>query len=211
MKYAFIDKNRCHWPVSVLCAQLEVSPGGYHQYWRRKASLAGKGTRGVRDDLLLAHIRTIHAQSKGEYGWPRVWKQLLANGVPVGKERVRVLMKQHGIRAKTKRKFKVTTDSRHDLPVAPNLIERDFRPALPNRVWTSDITYIETDEGWLYLTVMMDLFSRQVVGWSIQSRMSRQLVIDALRMAWFRRKPQAGLIVHRTAAASIAALSFKRL
>ncbi len=121
---------------------------------------------------------------------------MLAKGIRVGKERVRKLMALHGIRAKTKRKFKATTNSAHQLPVASNLIARDFSPALPNQVWTTDITYLATDEGWLYLTVMLDLFSRQVVGWSIKPRMTQQLVVDALRMAWFRRRPAAGLIVH---------------
>ena len=184
------------WPVSILCEQLEVSPSGYHQHRQRRALHQGKLGGRVSNDALLAHIKAIHAQVKGEYGWPRIWKQLLANGIRVGKERVRKLMALHGIRAKTKRKFKATTDSAHRLPVAPNLIARDFSPALPNQVWTTDITYLATEEGWLYLTVMLDLFSRQIVGWSIQPRMTQQLVVDALRMAWFRRRPPAGLIVH---------------
>lgn len=196
MKYAFIEKNKRQWPISVLCEQLAVSPSGYHQYREREAGRDGKPRKTISNDALLAHIKAIHVQVKGEYGWPRIFKQLLANGVRVGKERVRKLMAQHGIHAKTQRKFKATTDSNHNLPVAPNLIARDFSPALPNQVWTTDITYIATDEGWLYLTVMLDLFSRQVVGWSIQPRMTRQLVIDALRMAWFRRQPEKGLIVH---------------
>ncbi len=184
------------WPVSILCEQLEVSPSGYHQHRQRRALNQGKPGGRVSNDALLAHIKAIHAQVKGEYGWPRIWKQLLTNGIGVGKERVRTLMALHGIRAKTKRKFKATTNSAHQLPVAPNLIARDFSPALPNQVWTTDITYLATDEGWLYLTVMLDLFSRQVVGWSIQPRMTQQLVVDALRMAWFRRRPSAGLMVH---------------
>jgi putative transposase len=196
VKYAFIDRHRGMWPVSILCEQLEVSPSGYHQHRQRRALHQGKPSGRVSNDALLAHIKAIHAQVKGEYGWPRIWKQLLANGIRVGKERVRKLMALHGIRAKTKRKFKATTNSAHRLPVAPNLIARDFSPALPNQVWTTDITYLATDEGWLYLTVMLDLFSRQVVGWSIQPRMTQQLVVDALRMAWFRRRPAAGLIVH---------------
>ena len=196
MKYAFIDRHRNMWPVSMLCEQLEVSPSGYHQHRQRRALNQGKPGGRVSNDALLTHIKAIHAQVKGEYGWPRIWKQLLANGIRVGKERARKLMALHGIRAKTRRKFKATTDSAHRLPVAPNLIARDFSPALPNQVWTTDITYLATDEGWLYLTVMLDLFSRQVVGWSIQPRMTQQLVVDALRMAWFRRRPAAGLIVH---------------
>ncbi len=196
MKYAFIDRHRSMWPVSILCEQLEVSPSGYHQHRQRRALRQGKPGGRVSNDALLAHIKAIHVQVKGEYGWPRIWKQLLANDIRVGKERVRMLMVLHGIRAKTKRKFKATTNSAHQLPVAPNLIARDFYPALPNQVWTTDITYLATDEGWLYLTVMLDLFSRQVVGWSIKPRMTQQLVVDALRMAWFRRRPAAGLIVH---------------
>ena len=198
MKYAWIDRNRLGWPVSMMCEQLEVSISGYHQYVRRKDRPQGAslGPRRMSNDALLAHIKVIHTKSKQEYGWPRVWKELLLGGIPVGKERVRTLMKLHGIRAKTKRKFKATTDSAHDLPVAPNLIARDFSPAAPDRVWTTDITYLATDEGWLYLTVMLDLFSRRVVGWAIGPRMTKKLVTDALRMAWFRRHPAAGLIVH---------------
>jgi transposase InsO family protein len=114
----------------------------------------------------------------------------------VGKERVRRLMSRHGIRARGRRKFVVTTDSRHNLPVAPDLLQRDFSPAAPNQVWSSDITCIPTDEGWLYLAAVLDLHSRQVVGWSMKPHMQTSLVTDALRMAWFRRQPEPGLIFH---------------
>lgn len=180
----------------MLCEQLEVSPSGYHQHRQRRALHQSKPSGRTSNDALLAHIKVIHAQVKGEYGWPRIWNQLLANGIRVGKERVRKLMALYGIKAKTKRKFKATTNSVHRLPGLPNLIARDFAPALPNQVWTTDITCLATDEGWLYLTVMLDLFSRQIVGWSIQPRMTQQLVVEALRMAWFRRRPPAGLIMH---------------
>ena len=130
---------------------------------------------------------------RGVYGWPRIWRTLLAGGIRVGKQRVQKLMRQHGIRAKGKRRFKVTTDSNHDLPIAPNLLERQFSVAKPDRVWVGDITYIAADEGWLFLAVVIDLFSRQVVGWSLRADMTSSSVIDALRMAWFRRRPgQAG-------------------
>ena len=130
---------------------------------------------------------------RGVYGWPRIWRTLLAGGIRVGKQRVQKLMRQHGIRAKGKRRFKVTTDSNHDLPIAPNLLERQFSVAKPDRVWVGDITYIAADEGWLFLAVVIDLFSRQVVGWSLRADMTSSIVIDALRMAWFRRRPgQAG-------------------
>jgi transposase InsO family protein len=150
----------------------------------------------VSNDALLVHVKAIHAQVKGEYGWPRMWKELLAKGIRVGKERVRKRMALHGIKAKAKKKYKATTDSKHNLPVAPNLLGRRFAVDVPNRLWTSDITYIATDEGWLYLAAVIDLFSRQVVGWSMQPRMKKELVIDALRMAWLRRHPKPGLIFH---------------
>jgi transposase InsO family protein len=124
-------------------------------------------------------------------------KELLARGVRVGKERVRKLMQQqHGIRAKGKKKFVVTTDSRHHLPVAPDLVQRQFSPEAPNQVWTGDITYIHTDEGWLYLCVVLELHSPQIVGWSLQPHMQTSLVNDALQMACFRRRPPPGLIFH---------------
>jgi transposase InsO family protein len=137
----------------------------------------------------------IHAQVKGEYGWPRMWKELLTQGVRMGRERVRKLMAQHDIRARRKRKYIATTNSNHDLPVAPNLLERNVTANAPNRVLTSDITYLATAEGGFYLAVIIDLFSRQVVGWSVRPHMKAELVTDALRMAWFRRRPDAGVIV----------------
>ena len=128
----------------------------------------------------------------GEYGWPRMHKELVARGIRVGKERVRRLMQQHGIHARTKPKFVVTADSRHSLPVAPDLVQRRFTPEAPNRLWSGDITYIATDEGWLYLAALIDLFARQVVGWSLRERMHTGLLKDALAMAWWRRRPPPG-------------------
>lgn len=194
MKYAWIERHKRDWPVSAQCEVLGVSPSGYHQHFSRRASPQQR--KRVSNDALLVHIKAIHAEVKGEYGWPRVWKELLARGIRVGKERVRKLMALHGIKARAKKKYKATTDSNHSLPVAPNLLGRQFAVRVPNRVWTSDITYIATDEGWLYLAAVIDLFSRQIVGWSMRARMKKELVIDALRMAWFRRHPAPGLIFH---------------
>ena len=198
MKYAWIDKLKTVWPITLMCLVLEVSVSGFfeHRQRARQTRPQGPQPRRLSNEALLAHIRAIHAEFKGEYGWPRVWKELLARGVRVGKDRVQRLMKLHGIQARGKRKFVVTTDSKHDLPVAPNLLQRDFTPQAPDRVWSSDITYIATDEGWLYLAAVIDLFSRQVVGWSMQPHMQTSLVTDALRMAWFRRHPEPGLIFH---------------
>jgi putative transposase len=141
----------------------------------------------------------VYAENRGAYGWPRIWRQLRAHGIRVGKLRVQRLMQKHGIQARGKRKFRVTTtDSRHNLPVAPNVLDRKFIVAAPNQAWVGDLTYIATEEGWLFLAVVIDLFSRKVVGWSMRPDMQRDLVIDALEMAWFKRNPgkDAGLIFH---------------
>jgi transposase InsO family protein len=199
VKYAWIARHKKDWPVALTCEVLDVSVSGYFEHWRRKeASQPGKpGTiRRINDAPLLVHIRAIHAEVKGEYGWPRMWKELQDRDVRCGKERVRRLMKRHGIYARGKKKFIVTTDSKHSLPIAENLLARNFTPEAPNRVWTSDITYIATHEGWLFLTAVIDLFSRQVVGWSMSPHMQTSAVTDALRMAWFRRRPEPGLIFH---------------
>ena len=198
MKYAWIALNKLLWPITLMCEVLMVSASGYfeHQRRQRRSRPSQPGDGRLSSEALLAHIRAIYAEVKGEYGWPRVWKELLARGIRVGKDRVQRLMKLHGIKARGKRKFVVTTDSKHDLPVAENLLAREFNPSAPDQVWSSDITYIATDEGWLYLVAVIDLFSRQVVGWSMQPHMHTSLVLDALRMAWFRRQPGPGLIFH---------------
>ena len=196
MKYAFIQRHWRVWPISVQCRVLEVSVAGYHEHFVRRASAAQR--RHLSDDALLVHIKAIHAETHGGYGWPRTWKELLARGIRVGKQRVQKLMQLHGIRAKGKRRFKVTTDSNHNLPIAPNLLNREFTVSEPDKVWAGDITYIATDEGWLFLAVVIDLFSRQVIGWSLRFDMTRDIVIDALRMAWFKRHTSklARLIFH---------------
>lgn len=162
--------------------------------WRRSGKISSP-TR-VPDQKLLVHIRAIHREVKEEYGWPRVYHELRRRGLRVGKERVRLLMQAHGIRGKAKRRYVATTDSRHILPLAPNLVQRQFTATAPDRLWCSDITYLPTDEGWLYLAAVVDLFSRQVVGWSLKPHMQTSLVKDALTMACLRRRPAAGLIFH---------------
>jgi len=199
VRYAWVAKHRAQWPVSLTCDVLGVSASGYFEHWRRadenRPTRPGARKR-ISNEALLANINAIHAEFKQEYGWPRMWKELLIRGIRVGKDRVQKLMQRHGIKARGKKKFVVTTDSKHNLPIAPNLLERNFSPEAPNRVWSSDITYIGTDEGWLYLVAVIDLYSRQVVGWSMKEHMQASLVSDALRMAWFRRRPEPGLIFH---------------
>ena len=145
------------------------------------------------DAALLVHIRALHAELRGAYGWPRMWRELRRRGLRVGKERVRLVMQQAGIHARGKRRFRIaTTDSSHKLPIAPNLLGRNFTVEKPNTTWTGDVTYIATEEGWLYLAVVIDLFSRRIVGWSMKTTIDRSLVIDALEMACLQRRPEAG-------------------
>ncbi len=143
MKYAWIASNKAHWPITLACEVLGVSTSGYFEHGRRKKfpkpSKPGAHKR-MSDKALLAHIRDIYAEVKGEYGWPKMWRELVARGHRVGKERVPRLMQLHGIRARYKRKFVVTTDSKHHLPIAPDLVQRNFTPTVPNQVWTGDIS-----------------------------------------------------------------------
>ncbi len=192
MKYAWIDTQRKNFPLPTMCTTLTVSISGYRAW---KGGGRPDRTR-LTDGQLLALLRSVHAQYKAAYGSPRMYRELRERGYQVSKARVERLMREHDLRARHKRRFKATTDSRHALPVADNLLAREFAPASPNRVWTADLTYIWTDEGWLYLAVVLDLFNREVVGWSIKPRMTADIVVDALTMAWFRRKPAPGLMHH---------------
>ena len=192
MKYAWIDAQRSAFDLTAMCAVLAVSLSGYRA-WKR----GGKPDRqGLTDSQMLPLIQSIHAELKGAYGSPRMVRELRARGFPASKARVERLMREHGIRGRHKRRDKATTDSKHALPVADNLLARDFTPSGPNQVWTADITYLWTDEGWLYLAIVLDLFNREVVGWSLKPRLTADLVTDALTMAWFRRKPAPGLMHH---------------
>ena len=183
-------------PISVQCRVLEASIAAYHAHFVRHASAAQ--SRHLSDDAVLVHIKAIHAQSGGSYGWTRICKALAGSGIRVGKARIQKRMQLHDIRGKGKKRFRVTTDCNHALPISVNLLNREFTVSVPDRVWAGDITYIATDEGWLFLAIVIDLFSRQVVGWSLQETMTRGIVIDALHMAWFKRHPHkdSGLIFH---------------
>ena len=161
MKYAFISRNKLVWPICVQCRVLLVSVSGYHEHLARRVDITQR--RHLSEEALLDHISAVYAENRGAYGWPRIWRQLLAQGMRVGKLRVQLLMQKHGIQARGKRKFSVTTtDSRHDLPIAPNLLDRNFIVAAPNMAWVGDFTSIATEQGWLFLAVVIDLFSRSV-------------------------------------------------
>jgi putative transposase len=212
VKYAFIQRHKRIWPIRVQCHVLGVSVSGYHQHLARCRQIAQR--RHLSDEALLVHISAVYAENRGAYGWPRIWRQLRRQGIRVGKLRVQRLMQQHGIQARGKRRFRVTTtDNRHDLPIAPNRLDRNFTVAAPNQAWVGDFTYIATEEGWLFLAVVIDLFSRKVVGWSMRPDMHRDLVIDALRMAWLRRNPgkQAGLIFHSDRGSQYASEDFAKV
>jgi transposase InsO family protein len=153
MKYAFIYRNRRLWPISVQCRVLRVSVAGYHEHFARRREMVQR--RHLSDEALLVHIRAVYEQNREAYGWPRIWRELRTRGIGVGKLRVQRLMQRNGIRARGTRRFRIaTTDSRHSLPIAPNLLDRNFAVATPNQVWVGDITYIPTEEGWLFLAVV---------------------------------------------------------
>jgi transposase InsO family protein len=180
-------------PVAVLCAVMRVSRSGFYDYLDRLAS--GNDNR-PGEAALAKRIREIFNQYRASCGSRRMVRQLLAEGYQIGRYRVRRLMRQLGLKANMPKRFKLTTDSKHSFPVAANILNRQFDVEAPNKVWTADISYVWTFEGWLYLAVVMDLYSRQIVGWAMDERMKKQLVLDALAMAYWQRKPPKGLLHH---------------
>ena len=192
-------------PVSWMCEALEVSASGYYAWTARPDS----PTKQWRQELLGA-IEQVHAEVKGRYGSPRLTAELKARGYECSENTVAKLMNAHGIRARSPKRFVRTTDSNHRLPVAENLLARDFEPEVPNQSWCADITYIPTGEGWLYLAVVEDLFSRMIVGWSMADSMESRLVVDALEMAIQRRRPEAGLLAHSDRGSQYASDHYQR-
>jgi len=207
MKYQFITEHRQEFPVVVQCRALQVRPSGYYAWRRRPGSL-----RARENDRLLEEIREIHSKSRETYGSPRIRAALQDRGYGVSRPRVARLMHKHGIRAKSKRKFKMTTHSKHRYSISPNWVAQNFSTHKPNAVWTSDITYIRTKEGWLYLTVIQDLFNREIVGWAMSSRLTAATTtIPALIQACGRQQPEAGLIFHSDRGIQYACESFREL
>ena len=199
-----MDKQQ-EFALAEMCVVLDVSVSGYRS-WRR----GGKPNRKrLSDAQMLALIRSVHAEFKGIYGSPRMVRELRGRGFPASKGRVERLMQENDLRARHKRRYKVTTDPKRNLPIAPNLLDRNFNPAAPNQVWTFDITYLWTDEGWLYLAIVLDLFNREAVGWSLKPRMAADIVTDALTTAWFRKKPAAGLMHHSDRGSQYASHAFQ--
>src|ERR1700757_526480 len=206
MSFRFIEDHRDAYPVRLMCAVLEVSPAGYYAWRERPASV-----RATANVTLLAAIRQVHQDNRGCYGSPRVHATLRAQGRGASRGRIERLMRRYGIRAIMAPPLRVrTTDSRHDLPIAPNLIARDFTASAPNRVWLADITYIPTAEGWLYLAAVMDLFSRKIVGWAMRDHMQVELASAALTMAIRQQRPQDGLIHHSDRGVQYASIAYRR-
>jgi len=195
------------YPVTVLCAVMRVSRNGFYDYLARYKS--GDDNR-PDETALKRRIKEIFDQSRASYGSRRMVKQLQAEGRQIGRYKVRRIMRQLGLKAKTPKRFKLTTDSKHSLPVASNILDRKFDVQVPNTVWTADISYVWTYEGWLYLSVVMDLYSRQIVGWATNERMKKQLVLDALAMAYWQRKPSKGLLHHSDRGSQYASHEYQR-
>jgi putative transposase len=204
VRYRFTAAEKVNYPVTVLCHVLAVSTSGFYAWLNRPSSAAAKATA-----KLQAAIKAVFEESRGTYGSPRVHAELLAQGWNVSKTRVEREMRKLGLIARRPKRFRVTTDSAHDKPVAENALGRKFEAAQPNRVWTTDITYVWTREGWLYLAAIIDLFSRRVVGWATANHMRTSLVLSALRMALGRRLPDGGLVHHSDRGVQYASTAYR--
>ena len=190
----------------MLCKVLEISRSGFYSWL-----LNGKSMKQKEDEKLIPLVKMIHRISDETYGSRRMSEELTAHGIPCGKIRAGTLMKLAGVSVKNKKKFRVTTDSKHNLPIAPNLLNREFNVSKPNQVWCADITYIWTHEGWMYLAVVMDLYNRQIIGRAMSNRINKKLVIKALRMAIVRRNPLPGLICHSDRGSQYCSKSYQKL
>lgn len=207
MKYAWIAEHRQHFEVEAMCQVLEVSKSGFYAAQTRPPS-----ARQIRRAALLAEIKNVHAASRGTYGSPRVYQELKARQVQACENTIARVMREAAIRSKTCRKYvPCTTDARHAFPIAENRLNRDFKAEAPNRRWVTDITYISTGEGWLYLAGVIDLFSRKVVGWSMADNMHTKLVEDALQMALARRQISPGLLHHSDRGSQYACGDYQKL
>jgi len=191
MRYAFIHEKRAAFPIKTLCRVLEVSTSGYYDWLAEPIT-----ERERRDEPLREETRTVFVEHRGRYGSPRVHAELKARGVTVGEKKVAKLMREGGLVARRKKRFRATTDSKHDDPIAPNLLDRDFVSNEKNEAWVTDVTCLWTRQGWLFLAVLLDLYSRRVVGWATSANNDRHLALDALRDAISKRRPPRGLVHH---------------
>jgi putative transposase len=203
----FIEEHRQEFDITLMCRLLQVSRSGYYAWRKRQPS-----AREMADAQLLEEIKKIFAASGQTYGSPRIHMELRAEGIRCSRKRVERLMRENRLKVAQKRKSRVvTTDSDHNSPVAPNALDRDFTAEKPNEKWVTDISYIRTDTGWLYLAVVMDLFSRAIVGWAMRPDLSQELVLSALRMAIANRQPPAGLLHHSDRGSQYCAHAYRQL
>ncbi len=206
MRYQFIETNQDRFDIQLLCKELEVSRSGYYAWLNRVES-----NRSKENKHLTEVIKKGFDESRKTYGYRRIHQYLKDKGNACGKHRVARLMKHAGLQPKTRKKFKATTNSKHKLPIHKNHLRREFNPKQINQSWASDITYVWTQEGWLYLAVMMDLYSRQILGWAMDSRMTDNLVINALKMALFHRRIASGLLLHSDRGSQYASIDYQSL
>jgi putative transposase len=208
VRFAWIQRHQDDWPIEVLCEVLNVTRGGYYDWMNEPDQTPAQR----RQEELLERIRAAHEASRQTYGSPRITAELKGGGVRVCRNTVAKWMRKADLRPRRRRKFvPATTDSNHDLPIAPNRLDRDFAASAPNRKWVCDLTYIWTDQGWLYLATVMDLFSRRIVGWSMQDHLRTSLTSQALTMALQARKPQPGLLHHSDRGVQYASEEYQRL
>jgi putative transposase len=205
VRYGFIDGHREEFTIAAMCRILEVSVSGYYGWLKR-----AKSKRAQENELLLSKIQAIYKESRNQYGSPKVYRKLRQRGEAVNHKRVERLMRDNCIKAKRVKKFKATTDSRHGGPVTENVLDRAFKVSEPDKVWVSDITYVWTDEGWLYLAIFLDLFSRMVVGWSMSERMTSDLVVSAFLMGQRRRGGRVSPLIHSGRGSQYASDSFRQ-
>ena len=206
MRFRLIDAGKAELPIERMCALLDVSASGYYA-WRNR----GPSRRQLDDMVLLAHIRAHFAASNGTYGSPRMHAELRDESLMIGRHRVARLMRDNGLRAHQKRRFKRTTDSDHGGPVAPNLLDQDFTCDGPNQKWGVDISYIWTTEGWLYLAIVLDFYARRIIGWATSDRLKRELALKALQRAITLRRPSPGLIHHSDRGSQYCSDDYQRL
>ena len=204
--YELVDSEKAAFPVTALCEAVGVSRSAYYAWCR-----SGPSERELANERLLAEIRAIHVENEARYGSPRIRDELRERGHEVGKHRVARLMRENGIWGRIRRRFRHTTDSRHKLPIAPNLLGQNFTATAPNQAWVGDITYIWTAEGWAYLAVLLDLYSRRVVGWALRKSLNRELAVSALQHALTCRKPPLGLVHHTDRGSQYASQEYRDL
>lgn len=204
MKFAFISEEKVAFPVAVLCRLLAVSPSGYYASRSRPECLHAR-----RDRELAMKVTVSHLASRKRYGSPRVHEDLKATGQRVGGKRVARIMRENKLVARTRRRFRTTTDSKHRFPIAPNVLDRKFTASAPDQAWVTDITFLWTQQGWLYLAVVLDLFSRRVVGWAASQNVDRHLALAALDMAVATRRPSRGLVHHSDRGSTYAAVEYQ--